>query len=708
MATPNRPGFSAVSPTLSSMFDRITQAFSASRRAAGETGDTAWTLALAALVGVGVGGAAVLLIAAIEVVADVFSEAGEMSGIGDWMVFISLPLGFLGAWWVAKHFAPEVEGDGVPEAAEGLALHGGYLGSRSVPFKIIATALTLGGGGSAGREGPVVQIGAAVGSFVSRKARLGEDQIRSMVAAGAGAAIGASFNAPIAGMLFAMEVILRSFAARHLSSVVVASVAAAVTTEGLSNTFGLDEVLLVAFPFGMEDSRELLLYLLLGLVVVVAAWAFLRSLDVMEGLAARLPGPAWIRPALFGLAVAMIGFFEPRVLGTGQEFTRQTLQLVSEADDVWWALLLLVLLKLVATSVTLSSRASGGAFMPSLFLGAALGAAFGEFLAPYWTISVLAPGAFAIVGMAAMFAAVARAPLTAILIVYEIIGRDYALILPLMLAAAIATALTELIHPESVYTMPLKRRGIVLTSVGEVDLLDTIAVGEVMSTSAAFAEPAMTLREVQQLLDRNRHHGVAVLDEGRLVGLITVSDIMRAGGARDDLTVSQAMTARPVTVQPSTPVSAALERMAALGIGRMPVVADDDPGRLVGMFRREDAVRSYHYALAANTGRRLDRQRMATRTDPGTKFFDFRVPPGSFADGRPLREIAWPEGCTIVSVRRHTEVTVPTGDTQLHAGDVVTAFGTTRGQNRMIERLNATGDEPTAEIQLEDRIEDEQ
>ncbi|MDH5374010.1 MAG: chloride channel protein, partial [Acidimicrobiia bacterium] len=401
-------------------------------------------------------------------------------------------------------------------------------------------------------------------------------------------------------------------------------------------------------------------------------------------------------------AVASVGIFEPRVLGTGEEFTRHTLQLVTQGDDVWWVLLVLVMLKVATTTTTLSSRGSGGAFMPSLFIGAALGAAFGELLAPYWSISELQPGAFAIVGMAAMFAAVARAPLTAILIVYEIIGRDYALILPLMLAAAVATTLTELVHPESVYTMPLKRRGIVLTSVGEVDLLDTISVGEVMSQSSTSASPAMTLLEVQALLDRHRHHGVAVLHDGRLVGLITVTDIMRAGGASDDLTVSQAMTPRPVTVQPSTPVSAALERMAALGIGRMPVVADDDPGRLVGMFRREDAVRSYHYALSANAGRRLDRQRMATRTDPGTKFFDFRVPPGSFADGRPLREISWPEGCTIVSVRRHTAVTIPTGDTRLQAGDVVTAFGTTRGKSRMIDRLNATGDEPTAEIELDD------
>ncbi len=682
------------------MFERVKQLISSSRRAAGETGDTAWTLALAALVGVGVGVAAVLLILALELITDLVADLGERSGLGTWIVFASVPLGFVGAWWIATRFAPEVEGDGVPEAAAGLAVHGGYLPSRSIPFKIFATALTVGGGGSAGREGPVVQIGATVGSFIARKAHLGEDQIRGMVAAGAGAAIGASFNAPIAGMLFAMEVVLRSFAARHLSSVVVASVAAAVTTEGLSGWIGLDEVLLVAFPFRVEHSLELLLYLGLGLVVVLVAWAFLRSLDVMETAASRMRGPGWLRPAGFGLIVAAVGFFEPRVLGTGQEFTRDLLQLVTEGDDVWWVILLLMASKLLVTTTTLSSRGSGGAFMPSLFLGASLGAAFGEFLGGFWTVSELHPGAFAVVGMAAMFAAVARAPLTAILIVYEIIGRDYALILPLMLAAAVATTLTELLHPESVYTMPLRRKGIVLTSIGDVDLLDTVSVGEVMSTGSVVVSPATTLRELQAVLDEHRHHGVAVEHEGRLVGLITVSDIVRAGGPSEKTTVSQAMTPRPVTVQPSTPVSAAMERMAALGIGRMPVVADDDPGRLVGMFRREDAVRSYHYALAATTGRRLDRQRMATRTDPGTRFFDFRVPPGSFADGRPLREISWPEGCTIVSVRRHTDVMVPTGSTHLESGDVVTAFGTMRGQRRLIDRLNATADEPTAEIDV--------
>jgi CBS domain-containing protein len=160
------------------------------------------------------------------------------------------------------------------------------------------------------------------------------------------------------------------------------------------------------------------------------------------------------------------------------------------------------------------------------------------------------------------------------------------------------------------------------------------------------------------------------------------------------------MTPRPATVVPSTPVSRALERMAALGVGRLPVVAEDSPERLVGMFRREDAVRAYHEALSSSTDSELYRDRLAQRTDPGAGYYDFRIPPGSMADGRAIREVSWPEGSTLVSVRRDRLVLVPTGKTVLNQGDVVTAFGTETSKTLMIERLNAGAEEPTAEIML--------
>ena len=177
---------------------------------------------------------------------------------------------------------------------------------------------------------------------------------------------------------------------------------------------------------------------------------------------------------------------------------------------------------------------------------------------------------------------------------------------------------------------------------------------------------------------------------------------MRAGGGVDAVTADEAMTTRPATVTPDTRVSVALEKMAALGVGRLPVVSNEDPTKLVGIFGRDGAVQAYHIGLGASTGQDLHRQRLRQRTYPGASFFDFRIPPGSTADGKSLREVVWPEGCTLVSVRRARSVMVPTGDTQLIAGDVITAFGTTGGRNRVIERLNATAEEPTAEIMLDE------
>jgi CIC family chloride channel protein len=242
--------------------------------------------------------------------------------------------------------------------------------------------------------------------------------------------------------------------------------------------------------------------------------------------------------------------------------------------------------------------------------------------------------------------------------------------------------------------------GIKVRKTGEVDLLDTVQVGTVMATSPVVCNTTDVVSEVEQKLHHTRSHGLPVLEEGRLVGIITLSDIARAGSGTE--TVAEAMTHRPATVVPSTPVSIALERMAVLGVGRLPVVGEDDPGRLVGVFRREDAVRAYHEALTASTDSELHRARLAQRTHPGAGYYEFRIPPGSMADGRAIREVAWPEGSTLVSIRRDRHVEVPTGDTVLERGDVVTAFGTLASKERMIERLNAGADEPTAEMWLED------
>ena len=639
-------------------------------------------MGLSLAVGIVVGLAAAGLIGAIEGVAELVHRAVDAVG-SEVVFFVSIPAGLVAAWWISHRFAPDVSGDGVPAAAEALAIRSGYIPWRTAPLKFLATVATVGPGGSAGREGPIVQIGSAIGSFIARSTGLGEDRVRSLVAAGAGAAIGASFNAPIAGMMFALEVILGNFALRHLNAVVVASVAAAVTTRSIVG----QDLILRAIPHQLNDWRELILYAGVGVAAAVVGWLFLRLLDIVETTPLRVP--RWTRPLVFGLAIAGIGMWESEVLGTGESVVGRLLDLLTTQQEIWWVLLALGGAKLVATVLTLGSHGSGGAFMPSLFMGAALGAGVADLLGPFWSISTIQPGAFAVVGMAATFAAVARAPLTSILIVFEITG-DYGLVLPLMLAASLATFLADRFHPESVYTMALTRRGIRLTRRGEVDVLDTVSVGSVASPIVAIVTTDMTTAAVQALLDHHRHHGLAVVDRGELVGVITVTDILRTGGPSEEGVTRTAMTPRPVTATPGTPVSEALERMAALGIGRIPVVADDDPTRLVGLFRREDAVTAYHMALGQEVRHEIDSERLRTRIDPGARFRDVVIPVGSLADGRLLKEVPVPSGCTIVSVRRGVTVIVPEGNTRILAGDVMTVFGDIDGVEQFEGRLGGS------------------
>lgn len=668
-------------------------------------------LALSALVGVGVGLGAAGLIRSLEWVTDLIEPlfddtipaiSGATTDGTSWLepsrawIFLLVPIGMLVAWWIARQFAPEVAGDGVPASTEALMVRGGHIRGRVAPLKLLATTFTIGLGGSAGREGPIVQIGAGVGSWISRRFHLGEDQVRSLVAAGAGAGIGASFNAPIAGMLFALEVILVSFAPRHMSAVVIASVTAAITSQSLVDP----ESVLGAGSYSFQFS-QLGLYALLTLVIAAIGLFFLKFLDAVEEVVHRnAERLSWMRPVLAGLLVAGLIFIEPELFGTGQEVTDRLL--TSEfAGELWWVLILLAVGKAIATSLTISSGGSGGAFMPSLFMGAAVGAGFARLAEQLGGDLGIRTGAFAVVGMAAMFAVVGRAPLTAILIVFEVTGaRDYGLVIPLILVATLGTFIAERFHKESVYTMALKRKGIRLTRSGEVDILDTVKVGSVMAAKRLVASPEMTVGEAERMMTMHRYHGVPVVDDGRLVGVVTVTDMGRTEKPSDEATVAEVMTPRPVTVDPDTPVSRALERMAALGIGRLPVVATDDPRRLVGMFRREDAVRAYHEALTSSTDHHLHRLRLAQRTQPGAGYYDFRVPVGSIADGRKVRDVSWPEGSTLVSIRRGRDVLVPDGETGLFAGDVVTAFGTESSRRRMIDRLNAGADEPTAEIPI--------
>jgi CIC family chloride channel protein len=662
-------------------FERIQTAYQS-------RGAAAFLLA-AVVLGVLVGFATAVMAWGIDGLETLTAEFGEWSAWGRAAFLVTIPLGILASWLLNKRWGPGVSGGGVTETMVGLGLHGGYLPTRVVPAKIVATVAVLGTGGSGGREGPAALIGAAIGSSLSRYTNFDHDKIRSLVAAGAGAGIGASFNAPIAGMLFAMEVILGSFAIRHLNAVVIASVGAAVTSHLLLG----EEQFLTSPPHALGSFAELLLYILLAAIAVGFGLLYLKVLDGAAQI--RLPSkvPMWITPVAAGVVVATIGIFWPESLGTGRDFLSGLLALDEPGDFVWGTLFIIAAAKVVTSALTRAGGGSAGSFMPSLVIGGAVGAAFAQAVQPLWTLDSLNPGAFAIVGMACAFATIARAPMTSVIIVFEITG-NYELILPLMLGAALATYAGDRFHPESAYTMPLKRKGITLPKNEDIDLLDTVDVRAVMQPTDDVLRPWNTLAEAAEFFDVSSHHGAPVLsDQEKLLGILTLSDITKAGGPSHAVSVAEAMSSDVITVTPDAPVSAALSRMATLGVGRLPVVSELDRFEVVGMFRRESVVKAYDSALSLSKGRELYRERNRIRTQPGADFFEVVVPDKSSVANRDVADISWPKDNVLVSIQRSSSVMVPHGKTTIRTGDTIIAFGSPDAHERL-RALVATLSQP--------------
>ncbi|MCB0231187.1 MAG: chloride channel protein, partial [Anaerolineae bacterium] len=382
-------------------------------------------------------------------------------------------LGALPAGWLIARYASEARGHGVPEVMEAVALRGGRIRPVVPVIKYFASALTIGSGGSAGAEGPIVQIGAGIGSGLGQLLRLSDDRIQSLVACGAAGGIAAVYNAPIAGVIFAVEIILGQFSASNLTAVVLASVTSSVIGRV---AFG-ESPALAAQSYNVQSLWEFPMYAVVGLLAGLASVLFVRTLYFTEDRfdkAKRLP--MWLQPAI---GAAMLGLLAlaygripglaydkiPQVFGVGYETIATALQ----GGGTVGLLLALMILKILATSFTLGSGGSGGVFAPSLFVGSTLGAACGLLVNLVWPGVTVSPGAFALVGMAAVFAGSTHASVTAVVMIFELTG-DYRMILPVMLAVVISTLLSRyVLRGESIYTLKLSRRGIRIAKGRDVD-----------------------------------------------------------------------------------------------------------------------------------------------------------------------------------------------------------------------------------------------
>ena len=359
-------------------------------------------------------------------------------------------LGALVVGPIIYHFAREAKGHGVPEVMTALATEGGRIRPRVAIVKIVASALTIGFGGAAGREGPMIQIGATLGSTIGQWVRLPTRHIRTLVACGAAGGIAATFNAPIAGAIFSMEVLLGRLAADFLLVLLTSLTSCLITRAYLGNYPAF-----VAPAYELVSGAELPLYFLLGILAGLGAIAFVRLLYKAEHWFDGWTFPEYLKPAVGALMVGIILRFFPEIYGTGFPAMESALWVRLS----WGLLACLFFAEMLGNTATLASGGSGGVFAPSLYMGAMLGGVYGTAVHALFPGTTAGSGAYAMVGMAAAFAAAAKAPTTSILILFEM-TNDYRIILPLMTATVASVTLSHRLLPQSIYTLKLFQRGI--------------------------------------------------------------------------------------------------------------------------------------------------------------------------------------------------------------------------------------------------------
>lgn len=627
-------------------------------------------------------------------------------GTPGWLLILGPALGGLVVGPLVHFLAREAKGHGVPEIMRAVQHEGGRIRPRVGFVKAVASALTIGTGGSCGREGPIAQIGASLGSLVAQQVGARATRCRVLTAAGAGAGIAATFNAPIAGAFFALEVILGNFSMERFGPIVVASVVATVAARPLLGPGALA----TGASLALANPLELLVFGLLGVAAAVLAIGFGRALVRTEELAERVPLPEWLKPALGGLLVGGIAWAGmPAVLGNGEAFVAQLLKGTVALGVP--ALLFLLVTKLVATCCTLGSGGSGGVFFPSLFLGAVLGAVVGKLAGAVLPMETAPPAAYALVGMAAVASAAAHAPITMGIMVFELTG-DYAIVPPLLVAASVAAIVSRSLQSESIYTLKLARRGVALNRGFEAMVMHDLRVADVMRThECEVLPPSAPLSEVLRRFLRARTEAAYVVEDGRLAGVILLHDvksqIRESPSVVDRLILAQDVVRTDVPHLLSTdPLTRALELFQRADLHELPVVRLDEGGRALfaGTLSEHDVLGAYKQEVLRTE---VLQARFVSRTQDEsddasirTDYFELPVgyglaqlPVPAAYVGRALRDldVRRSMGLNVLAIKLRREggfvKLMPEPHHTLTATDLLVVMGPTTG----IEALRAAG-----------------
>lgn len=558
-----------------------------------------------------------------------------------WLVLPAIGLtGGLISGWLIERLAPEAAGSGIPQVKAALAGFAIPLNLRVAVVKLISVIVALGAGLNLGRQGPTVQVGAALAAQLSQWIPTSPEYRRQLIAAGAAAGLAAGFNAPIAGILFVVEEFLQDFSDLTLGTAILASFIGAVVSRLLGGQ-GLSLTLVPSTSQVAFSLQDVPFFLILGLAAGLLGGMFTQGIFVSLAFNRRVVrlGLPW-KVGLAGLISGLLMVFLP-VTFRDSAGLRETLMLGGAA---WQTILLAFVVRFFLTLVAYGAGTPGGLFAPSLLLGAALGHLVGY--GAQWLellvgiplgvpAGVSSPNTYALAGMGAFFSAVTRGPITAIVIVFEI-TTDFNLVLPLMIGSVVAYLISERVGSGSLYTRLLRFNGIHLEKdQTDSDRWQELTAADLMQPRVETLSSQMTLDEAMQAFSRSHHRGFPVVDAGKLVGIITQSDLAdpsRRPSEQQDVTLADIMTPQPVTVSPTDPLSQVLYLLNRFKLSRLPVT---EGYRLVGIITRADIIRAEADQLIA------DNKRPGPQSEPSYVIYQTRSP--AIGKGRLLVPLSNPQ-----------------------------------------------------------------
>ena len=488
--------------------------------------------------------------------------------------------------------SPETRGAGVPEVIEAVVNREGTIHHRTAFYKTLFTTISIGCGASVGREGPVVHIGSSIGSSIAQLLRLPAEWTRVFLACGAAAGIAATFNAPMAGMLFAAEIILVDFQVSYLSHIAISAVTATVVSHHFLGSFPTFQIP----SYELVSYAELPLYACLGYLAGLLSILFIRAVSATEDLFNKTAVPLSLRPAIAGVILGTIAVFWPHILGVGYE----SINLSLTAQISFGLMILVLALKLLATAASIGAGFSGGIFAPSLVLGSLLGGAFGIFVEALFPGHVATSAAYSLIGMGAVVAGTTLAPITAIFTIFEL-TYNFDIILPLMTCCITSLVTVQKYYGYSIYETKLLRRGVRMIRGHDVNLLRSMQVGDFMDTHFETIRNDMRLGKVLEIAENSPYPHFPVLDEtDKLVGILSMSDLkgfLAEVGALSELIVaSEIMTHRVTIVRPTDNFETAFEIFEGKQISTLPVIRERDQ-KLLGILKKSDLLLTYNQKI---------------------------------------------------------------------------------------------------------------